>query len=64
LSFFSSDRTIAYAAAVKPFVDAVNGDGEASWRSRVADEFAAKSAHNAELVRAAHAVLVDIRTGK
>jgi hypothetical protein len=28
LSFFSSDRTIAYAAAVKSFVAAVNGDGE------------------------------------
>src|SRR4029079_6875056 len=28
LSFFSSDRTIAYAAAVKSFVAAGNGDGE------------------------------------
>lgn len=28
LSFFTSDRTIAYAAAIKPFVDAVNRDGE------------------------------------
>jgi TRAP-type C4-dicarboxylate transport system substrate-binding protein len=28
LSFFSSDRTIAYLAMVKPFVDAVNRDGE------------------------------------
>lgn len=28
LSFFTSDRTIAYAAAIKPFVDAVNREGE------------------------------------
>ena len=28
LSFFTSDRTIAYLAAVKPFVDAVNDDPE------------------------------------
>ncbi|RDV05827.1 C4-dicarboxylate ABC transporter substrate-binding protein [Undibacter mobilis] len=27
LSFFSSDRTVAYTAAIKPFVDAVNRDG-------------------------------------
>jgi TRAP-type C4-dicarboxylate transport system substrate-binding protein len=27
LSFFSSDRTVAYRAAVKPFVDAINRDG-------------------------------------
>lgn len=27
LSFFTSDRTVAYAAAIKPFVDAVNRDG-------------------------------------
>lgn len=29
LAFFSSDRTLAYQAAVKPFVDAVNRDGAA-----------------------------------
>ena len=28
LSFFTSDRTIAYLAMVKPFVDAVNRDGD------------------------------------
>jgi TRAP-type C4-dicarboxylate transport system substrate-binding protein len=28
LSFFSSDRTVLYRAAVKPFVDAVNADAE------------------------------------
>lgn len=28
LSFFTSDRSIAYQAAVKPFVDAVNRDGK------------------------------------
>jgi len=30
LSFFSSDRTVAYQTAVKPFVDAINRDGEGS----------------------------------
>src|SRR5436190_20798356 len=28
LSFFSSDRSVSYLAAVKPFVDAVNADGK------------------------------------
>src|SRR5512140_1444622 len=28
LSFFTSDRSVAYIAAVKPFVDAVNRDGK------------------------------------
>ncbi len=28
LSFFTSDRSVAYQAAVKPFVDAINGEGE------------------------------------
>ena len=28
LSFFTSDRTIAYAAAIRPFVEAVNREGE------------------------------------
>ena len=28
LSFFTSDRSIAYQAAVKPFVDAINADGQ------------------------------------
>lgn len=27
LSFFTSDRTVAYQAAIKPFVDAINSDG-------------------------------------
>ena len=27
LSFFTSDQSVAYQAAVKPFVDAVNHDG-------------------------------------
>jgi TRAP-type C4-dicarboxylate transport system substrate-binding protein len=35
LSFFTSDRTIAYAAMVKPFVDAVNRDGEGIVRIEV-----------------------------
>jgi TRAP-type C4-dicarboxylate transport system substrate-binding protein len=28
LSFFTSDRSVAYQAAVKPFVDAINSEGE------------------------------------
>src|SRR6478672_4587157 len=28
LSFFTSDRSVAYQTAVKPFVDAVNSEGE------------------------------------
>src|SRR5512140_1672473 len=28
LSFFTSDRSIAYQTAVKPFVDAINSEGE------------------------------------
>jgi TRAP-type C4-dicarboxylate transport system substrate-binding protein len=28
LSFFTSDRSVAYQAAIKPFVEAVNGEGE------------------------------------
>ena len=28
LSFFTSDRSFAYQAAVKPFVDAINADGK------------------------------------
>ncbi|MGN6570982.1 MAG: TRAP transporter substrate-binding protein DctP [Pseudolabrys sp.] len=35
LSFFTSDRTVAYAAAIKPFVDAVNKDGEGLVRIEV-----------------------------
>lgn len=27
LSFFTSDQSVAYRAAVKPFVDAINQDG-------------------------------------
>jgi TRAP-type C4-dicarboxylate transport system substrate-binding protein len=35
LSFFTSDRTVAYAAAIKPFVDAVNKEGEGVVRIKV-----------------------------
>lgn len=28
LSFFTSDRTVAYQTAIKPFVDAINGDAQ------------------------------------
>jgi TRAP-type C4-dicarboxylate transport system substrate-binding protein len=35
LSFFTSDRTIAYLSAVKPFVDAINGEGEGLLRIEV-----------------------------
>lgn len=35
LSFFTSDRTVAYEAAIKPFVDSVNKEGEGIVRIEV-----------------------------